>query len=640
MATARGSEKLELELLPKELYGNVPRSRSRQGEDDLNPATQGGIFEQLYHRNVFHMALLYALLCWVVVEVAPPLFRELHLPSFITTIGAVVAVLGFPVFMLFAWSRQLTATGWKPVGEISGSESLAAPVRKRLNRAIVFVAAVGVGYLVVGKFFFTARDAAPEAPAVAAAAPAAAVAPAGASAGGTAALPSASIAVLSFTDASEAKDLAYKANGLSEGLPSALAGVAQLTVTSADSSLRFRSGAADAASIGTILGVRYLLEGSVRQVNERMQASVRLIDTRDGTQRLSDTFERDLADAFQLRDDIAAGVAKALAIPMDAGGTHSRRGVRNLDAYDLYLRGRQAFRREDRAGYQQAADLYGQARDIEPQSPAIETDIAEVNLAMVERGYLDAQTGVERARGAAEHAVALDPGLAKARLMLAVIHSRYDWDWPAARHELDQANSLEPNDAFVLAERGVVSLAAGQYDSAARVLQSAAALDPLNGGILLELARAQLWGGQSAPAEATLQRLIQLDPNQRAAHYTLGTALLAAGDQEGALAQMKLEVDARHRLAGLATVFYAMGRKAESDAAMVQLKPLAASQWASGLAGAYASRNEPDAALQWLDRAYAQKDADLRVVRGDPSFRGLAGDPRFGEFLRKISLPG
>jgi hypothetical protein len=103
---------------------------------------------------------------------------------------------------------------------------------------------------------------------------------------------------------------------------------------------------------------------------------------------------------------------------------------------------------------------------------------------------------------------------------------------------------------------------------------------------------------------------------------------------------VKSESDARHRLAGLAEVLYAIGRKSESDAQLAQLKPLATTQWGSGLAGVYAARNEPDAAFQWLDRAYAQRDADLRIVRGNPSFQNVSADPRFLEFQRKMNFPG
>jgi TolB-like protein/Tfp pilus assembly protein PilF len=635
MTTSQSGEKAELELLPKELYGNVPRPLHSpgDGEEELAPSAPGGLIEELYDRNVFHMSVLYAILCWVAVEVAPPLFRDLHMSPMVTKVIGGVAVLGFPLTMLFAWSMQLTAWGWTPTGKVRPGESLAKHVRKQLNRAIVIAITIAIGYLLLGKLLFPAQEG------EAAATPPVLAPAAGGSTAVAAGEPVTSIAVLAFNDAGEAKDQSYLVNGFSDGLPAALAGLPRLAVTNPDSSLQYRSGIVDATSIGAALGVRYVLEGNVRPGSDRVQVTVQLIDTRDGSQRWTETFERDPGNAFQLRDDVATGVAKALGVPVGLDGIHTRRGVTDANAYDLYLRAREAFRRDDRAGYEQAAELYSQARDLDPRSPAIEAGIAEVNLAMVERGYVEQQAGMERARTAAEHAVSFDAGLAKAHSILATIHGRYEWNWIAAKREVDWANSLDAHDAQVLAERGNMSLYAGRFDSAAQDLQAALALDPLNAAIQRDLARAQWWGGHSDKALASLQRLLQLYPNERAAHYDLAMILLASGDQDGALAESKRESDARHRLAAMSKVFFAMGRKGESDVALSQLKMLANSYGAADLAGTYATRNDTDAALQWLDRAFTQKDEELLALRGDPSFRVLAGDPRYEEFLRKLNLP-
>jgi TolB-like protein/Flp pilus assembly protein TadD len=636
MATTQRGEKLELELLPEELYGNIrgplhPRADTEQ----RNPATQGGIFERLYHRNVLHMGALYALLCWVAVEVAPPVLQELHFPSWFAAAAAFVAVLGFPVTTIFAWNKALTPEGWKAVEHVPADESLAEHLRGRLNRAIVLVLAVGAVYAAIAKFWLPLHEVEVPARAVtastaSAAAPAAPPAPA-------AAIP---IAVAAFTDSGDAKDLGYLVNGLADELVPVLASVPQLAVTSGDSSFRFRSADADAVSTGTALGVRYLVEGSVLRVADQLQVVVRLVDTHDGSVRWTRTFDRDLDSAFELREDIANGVVNALALPVGTDGLHARRLARNASALELYLRGRQAYARGDRAGYERAADLYKQALDLEPQSAAIEAGVAELDLAMVQAGYLAPQAGVERARQAAQMAVSFDINAAKAHRLLAWIHSQYDWDWHGAARELDAANSLAPHDPRVLADLAYLSMANGQYDGAGRNLEAALALDPLDPKLSLELGRTRFWNGQPAQAEIALRHALQLDPNLKSAHYLLGKVLLAGGDQQAALTEVKSESDARHRLAGQAEVLYAMGRKPESDAALAQLKALAGAQWGSGIAGVHAARGEADAAFQWLDQAYAQKDADLRIAHGNPGFQGIAGDPRFHDLQRKLDLPG
>jgi TolB-like protein/Tfp pilus assembly protein PilF len=639
MATTQRGEKLELELLPEELYGNIrgplhPRNDALQP----NPATHGGIFEQLYHRNVLHIGALYVLLCWVVVEIAPPVFKQLHFPSWFGVAAACLAVLGFPLITLFAWNKALTPLGWKAVDQVPADESLAEHVRNRLNRALALVLAVGLVYLAIARFLLPPGET--DAPGLAGAVPAAALAAPVAAPAAAPPMAATSVAVLAFTDGGDAKDLGYLVNGLTEELLPVLASVPQLAVTSGDSSFRFHSTDADTAAAGAALGVQYLVAGSVLRVGDQMQVVVRLVDAHDGAVRWTKTFDRDIDSAFELRDDIAGGVVNALGVPVGADGVHGRRLVRNANARELYLRGRQAYARGDRAGYEQAADLYKQALDLEPQSATIEASVAELDLAMVQKGLLAPQTGVEQARQAAQRAESFDTNVAKAHRLMAAIHSQYDWDWHGAAHELDAARSLEPQDPKILADLGNLDLANGQFDGAARNLQAAIGLDPLNAGLLLELGRAQLWDGRLAQAEISLRHALRLEPNLKSAHFLLGKVLLAGGDQQGALAEVKSESDARRRLAGMAEVLYAAGRKPESDAALAQLKPLASTQWGSGLAGVYAARNEPDAAFQWLDQAYAQKDADLRLVRGNPSFQGVSGDPRFVELQRKMDLPG
>lgn len=645
MATTRSGAKPELELLPAELYGNIrgPLQSRDDDSESLNPALQGGVFEQMYHRNVYHIAALYLLSFWVLANILPWLLKELQWPTWIAGAGAGMAVVGFPFAMYVAWSQGLTASGWKPVEEVQADESLAFQARTQLNRAIVSVMGVGIVFLASARFLLpagavdpaTARIATSEATHETPAAPAPAAVTAAPAA------PATSIAVLAFTAPADAKDLGYLANGFSEELPPVLGMVPQVAVTSANSSYRrFSSAGTDLVATGAALGVRYLVSGSVRRVDDQAQIVVQLVDAHDGTQRWTQTYERDVANAMQLREDIAVGIAKALAIPVGADDLHVRRLVKNPEALDLYLRGRQAAARGDRYGCEQAADLYRQALDLDPQSATVETAVAELNLAMVQAGFIAPQAGVERARQAAEIANAHDTNIARTHRVLAWIHSRYDWDWHTAERDLNAARSLDPHDANVMADLGRMNLSFGQFDNAAQNLQAAIALDPLDAGVVLDLGLAQFWGGHRADAEATVRKALQLDPKVKSAHFYLGQILLAGGDAPGALAEVKNEPDVRHRLAGMAEVLFAMGRKAESDAALAQLRPLATAEWGSGLAAVYATRNDPDDALQWLDRAYAQHDADLQILRGNPSFQNVSSDPRFLEFQRKINLPG
>jgi tetratricopeptide (TPR) repeat protein len=170
-------------------------------------------------------------------------------------------------------------------------------------------------------------------------------------------------------------------------------------------------------------------------------------------------------------------------------------------------------------------------------------------------------------------------------------------------------------------------------------MNAALRLDPLNPNIHFLRGWALFWSDHLPEAEASFRRVLQISPTYESAHYYLGHVLLAQGDLAGALHEMDHELDDESRLAGLASVQFAMGRKRDSDAALAQLTKRSAEGWASGIASVHAIRNEPDAAFEWLDRAYAQKDEDLYLIKGNPLFRNVARDPRYKAFLRKMNLP-
>jgi tetratricopeptide (TPR) repeat protein len=233
----------------------------------------------------------------------------------------------------------------------------------------------------------------------------------------------------------------------------------------------------------------------------------------------------------------------------------------------------------------------------------------------------------------------LDPRLAEPHQILALIAIQYDWDWPAAARENERANELDPRYPISRATGGVLSLALGRLDDATSQMNAALRLDPLSPNIQFLRGWALFWSGHLPEAEASFRRVLQISPTYESAHYYLGHVLLAHGNLAGALDEMDHELDEESRLAGIASVQFAMGNIRESDAALAQLTKQSAEGWASGIASVHAIRSEPDAAFKWLDRAYAQKDEDLYLIKGNPLFRNVARDPRYAEFLRKMKLP-
>jgi TolB-like protein len=448
-----------------------------------------------------------------------------------------------------------------------------------------------------------------------------------------------SIAVLPFADMSERHDQAYFADGMAEEVMSLIAQIPQLKVISRSSAAQFKGRDVDVRKIGASLGARYLVEGSVRKSADRFRITAQLIDSRDGSRRWSETYDRGIEDAFKVQDAIAASLVRALELAVGGREFPTRSMPKNPAVYDLYLRGVQAFDRYNGEGFAQAANLYQQALDLDKTFAPAAIGLAEVQVFLVQWGYLAPKIGYEQARQAAELAIQLDPQASGPHQTLSAVRCQYDWDWSGAINEADQAIALDPRSAVAHADKALALLSLGRLPEAETQLSLAVSLDPLNPVVRFNRGWVLFWSGRLPEAEESFRRALQISPTYESARYYLGHVLLVRGDLAGALTQMQQEPDPQSRLAGIAAVQFAMGHRKESDLALAQLTRLAAVEWPSGIAAAHAMRNESDATFAWLDRAYAQRDEDLYITKGNPLLRNVAQDPRYFAFLRRLNLP-
>ena len=448
-----------------------------------------------------------------------------------------------------------------------------------------------------------------------------------------------SIAVLPFADLSEKHDQEYFADGMADEVTSLLAKIPQLKVISGTSAAQFKGRDVDVKTIGSTLGVRYLVEGTVRKSSDQFRITAELVDTRDGSQRWSETYDRSIGETFTVQDAIAVNLVRELQLAVGGQEFPVRSMPKNPAVYDLYLRGAQAFDRYDREGYDQAGALYQQALDLDRTFAPAEIGLAHVLIARAQWGYVAPNIGYEQARQAAENASRLDPQASAPHQVLSEVHSQYDWDWAGALREADQAIALDPHNTNGYIAKALVLHSLGRLTESDSELSHAASLDPLNPGVYFNRGWALFWAGRLPEAEESLRRALQISPTYEVAHFYLGHVLLLRGDAAGALTQMQQEPDQESRLAGICAVQFAMGHKKEADLALEQLTRMAAGDWASGIALVHAMRNEPDATFTWLDRAYAQKDEDLYIIKGNPLLRNALRDPRYAQFLRKMNLP-
>jgi TolB-like protein len=447
-----------------------------------------------------------------------------------------------------------------------------------------------------------------------------------------------SVAVLPFTDMSEKKDQEYFADGIAEELLDRLAQVPGLKVVGRASSFQFKGKSADAANVGAALGVAYLLEGSVRREADRLRVAAQLVEARTGSQRWSDRFDSDVVDVLQVQDTIAAELARALQIAVEAD-TAPRSSVKSPQVLDAYLRGLQFRNRESRESLEAAVVNFQQALTLDPTFAPAANGLAEIYVHIGAQAWLPTRIAFERAREAAELAQRLDPKSAAPHVYLAQVHLYYDWDWAGADRELQQAFALGPRESSGTLTASQLASARGHQVESRELGIGAITLDPLNARAYMILGwKVYLHTGQFAEAEQAVRRGLQIAPKWGSGQYVLGETLLLQGHHEAALTEFRKETLDDGQLEGSALAYYAAGHKTESDAQLAEAIRRNGMSWPSEIARVYAFRGEKDKAFEWLNRAFNDRDGDLYIIKGDPLFKNLEGDPRHKAFLRKMNL--
>jgi adenylate cyclase len=448
-----------------------------------------------------------------------------------------------------------------------------------------------------------------------------------------------SVAVLPFVDMSEKHDQEYFADGLSEEILNLLASVPMLQVIGRTSSFQFRGQNSDLRSIGAKLGAAYALEGSVRRAGDRVRVTAQLISTRDGGHLWSNTYDRSFGDVLQLQGELAAAVARALEVTVRSE-TLQTRGSNNSEAYDFYLRGLHSLESFNREGFESGASYFQQALDLDPNFATAATELGRMVLLQAEFGYTPAAATYERARRTLKTAVRLDPSDGAAHAWLGWIHMGYDWDWSAANSEMQEALRLAPRDPEVQLCASRLAMALGRWDEAINRLTAASARDPLFAALFNSLSEIYLRMDRLADAEAAERRVLEINPTYVSAPYNLASVLLAEGRPAEALTLVKTrQQDTDDRLAALAMIYHALGRKVDSDAQLAALIRRYQDDEAFQIADVLAFRGEADEAFSWMERAYRQRDAGLYLIKVDPFLKNIEADPRYKAFILKMKLP-
>jgi TolB-like protein len=446
-----------------------------------------------------------------------------------------------------------------------------------------------------------------------------------------------SVAVLPFVDLSEAKDQEYFADGLTEELLNSLAKVPELRVTGRTSSFQFKGKNEDVRVIGRKLNVASVLEGSVRKAGRHVRITAQLVNVADGFHLWSETYDRQLDDAFAVQDEIARQVAGALSRTLV--GAQPKGRVPDAEAYNLRLQALYLLRRQVASDVKRARELAEQAVARDPDYAEAWDTLAVVHIREFEAAQTFAakQAALGLQQRALDRALELDPGLAGAHARLARLR-RFQWDFAGADQSMKRALELAPGSAFLLSYAAGFASTMGRLDEAIALQRRALESDPLSLTDLYNLAFRYLAAGRAPEGEATIRRYLELNPEGYGAHALLGDALVRQGRFAAGLAEYGKESDPSGRLAGQAMAHHSLGNRAASDAALQELVARYGDQ-AKLIAEVHAYRGEVDQAFVWLHRAYDRHDSDLVYLKPAYFLTALHGDPRWATLLGKVGLP-
>ena len=443
-----------------------------------------------------------------------------------------------------------------------------------------------------------------------------------------------SIAVLPFVDMSQAKDQEYFSDGLSEELLNLLAKIPALQVTSRSSAFSFKGKSVELSEIAQRLHVAHILEGSVRKSGNRLRITAQLIDARTDKHLWSETYDRSLDDVFAVQDEIAAAVVAQLKISLL--GAVPKAKTADPKAYAFFLQARQLNRQGTPDGLEQAVTLSRQALAIDPTLVSAWATLARCYVFQANLGLRTNDEGYGLAREAFNNALVIDPDAAEAHAGLGSVLQSVDTDLTSAARHYERALALEPTNTDIMTDAMFFARGLGRVELVIALGEYVVAHDPVNTLAHATLGGAYIRAGRYDEGLAAIRTSLRLSPGRGLAHYTIAMTLLPKGDLQGALAEINLEPAETWRLDGLAIINHALGKKAESDAALAEVIRKYEKESAWNIAYIYAFRGEADRAFEWLDKAILYRDPGLSLTAVQSTFNKIHQDPRWLPFLRKI----
>src|SRR6266705_2047817 len=476
-------------------------------------------FSELKRRNVYKVAVAYAVVGWLLVQVTTQVFPIFKIPNWASRLIVLAIIIGFPIALVIAWAFELTPQGLKRTQDVD----LAAQGSRKSHAWIYIVivgAAFSIGLIFIGRY--TARNT---------------VGAARTEAATDSSVPQKSIAVLPFENLSDDKGAAYFADGIQDEILTKLASIADLKVISRTSTAKYKSKPEDLKTVSQQLGVATVLEGSVQKAADKVRVNVQLIDARADSHLWAKTYDRDLADVFAIQSEVAQEIAdslKAKLSPAEAN-TLASAPTQNTVAYDLFLKGEFQLRAANVSlrpeSFGEAIAWYQQAIASDPNFALAMARLAECRLN--QHWFVETfnESELAEVKRTTEHALALAPDLAETHVSQGLFYYYGYRQYEQALAEFGRALRLQPNNAQALEYSGYVYRRQGQWQRGLDTLKKSLEQDPRNASVAGNLSQTYCILRMWQDAERVGRHALSIDPSEVIGMRALLLAILnGSGD--------------------------------------------------------------------------------------------------------------
>src|SRR5919204_3742032 len=583
----------------------------------VNP---GKFFAELKRRNVYKVAITYAVVAWLLIQGASILLPTFEAPSWVMKAFIVFLAFGFVMCVMISWAFEATPEGLKRTEDVPDHAALPSWSARKFATFVVVVAAIAAGLLAYQFLRTRSTTIRPRSE-----------------------MPTTSqksVAVLPLLNESGDPKDEYFSDGLSEELIAALAQIRELRVIGRSSSFRFKKRKEETKSIGEKLGVATLLEGTVRKQGDRVRIVAELVSAADGIALWTRTFDRELKDIFSVQQEIATAVADSLKVRLLGSEERLAQAAapNNVEAHNAYLQGHFHFLRRNLDDYRKAITFFDHAIQLNPDYALAYAEHAEAWTLV---GDLTGQAVTVRptAIADAEKAVAIAPALAEAHAALGWVRFFNEWRFDEGLSELKRAKELSPPNPTANDLLARVIVYVGRFDEAERQARQAVELDPLSASAQFNLGRVLFYAGKLDEAAAAGRKMVELQPSAASNHRWQVFVAIQQGDGEAALREAQAEPDPRFRRFLLALAHYVRGDRSAADAALADFLANDHAGLAYQIAEVYAVRGEADKAFEWLQISFDNHDGGTLSVAVDPLLRNLRNDTRYKGLLAKVGLP-